>query len=638
VEARKLALLLVGLPLWFTAACGGDNLTLPSEGEPAAITVKNGDDQQARVNSPLPLPLEVEVTDTRARPVAGATVQFTFDNPSGEVVSPQQIPTNTEGKATVSVTLGTRVGAVTGHASVVVPEGTVPVTTTFSATALSDDANGIAQISGSGQSGAVGTTLLNALVVQVTDKFGNPIPQIEVQWSIPDGGGSVSETSTQTDAQGMTSVFRTLGSTAGEWTTLASAGGAAGSPGALAGSPVIFTHTATAGNASRVEIVDGNNQDGAPNTELPKDLVVRVLDADGNPIVNRAVSWVVGAGGGTANPETSFTDGQGQARTRWKLGPSAGTNTLSAVVSGVGRASFTATAGSSASHTTITSDQPDPSVVGQTVHVEFSVTGDGGTPTGNVTVTVNGGSESCTGTVASGACDIVLNNPGNRELTATYAGDSRFSGSLDHNSHRVEQAQPQNSPPTAQDDGPYTTNEDTPLHISADGPQGWRANDTDPDGDPLTPELVADATNGHVTVNADGSFDYTPNSNFSGDDSFSYRVNDGRGGLSNTATIRISVTPVNDAPVAAPDPYSTPAGQPLSVDAPGVLGNDTDPDGDNLTAELVTQPTNGLVTLNQDGSFTYFPGAAASGTQETFTYNASDGTLTSSATVTITIQ
>jgi DNA-binding beta-propeller fold protein YncE len=85
--------------------------------------------------------------------------------------------------------------------------------------------------------------------------------------------------------------------------------------------------------------------------------------------------------------------------------------------------------------TTITSDNPDPSAVGQAVVVNFSVTSTSGTPTGSVTV--SDGVDSCTGTVESGICTITLTTPGTRTLTATYAGDANFNGSSDTELHQV---------------------------------------------------------------------------------------------------------------------------------------------------------------------------------------------------------
>ncbi|HEY3013067.1 MAG TPA: Ig-like domain-containing protein [Gemmatimonadales bacterium] len=614
MNAKKLsALMIAGLPLLY-AACGGDNLTLPSEGEPAHITVVDGDAQSGQVGSQLAKQLIVQVTDAQNRPIAGATVEFVLDGDTGGgSASPSTGLTGSDGRASTSITLGTRVGSQTGHAQVPVDQGT-PISTVFTATALPSTANGISILSGDGQSGPVGTTLALPLVVQVADAFGNPIAGVTIQWS-PVGGGSVSETSNQTDANGQASVSRTLGPSAGQQTTLASADG-------LAGSPVTFTHTATAGSASRVEIVSGNGQSAPAGSQLPQDLVVRVLDEGGNPIVGRAVSWVVGVGGGSVTPETSLTDSQGQARASWTLGPTAGNNTLNAVVSGVGLATFSATATKVGSTTNITSDQPDPSTVGQQVRVEFTVTGSGGTPTGDVTVTVNGGSESCAGTVAAGFCNITLNDPGNRTLTATYGGDARFSGSSDTEDHRVDS---QNSAPTAAF---------TPPSCTVGIPCQFTDASTDPDGNNTIVAWVWSFGDGQTSDQQNPTHTYAE----PGTKTVTLAVSDDH---QTTREVSHEVTvnpPPNSPPIAAPDLFSTLAGQVLNVQAPGVLANDTDPDaGDTLSAELLSSPTSGLVVLNSDGSFTYFPGSA-SGTQDTFTYSASDGTLTSTATVTITIQ
>ncbi len=176
------------------------------------------------------------------------------------------------------------------------------------------------------------------LVVAVADAFGNPIPGITIEWSIPPGGdGSVSEASSVTDANGQASVTRTLGPTAGQQTTLATAAG-------LAGSPVTFTHTATAGTATGVVKVSGDMQSGSPGAELALPLVVQVLDGAGNPIPDRALTWTIGEGGGSVAPVNTTTDAQGNASTRWTLGPSVGPNTVNAVVSGLAPATFSATA------------------------------------------------------------------------------------------------------------------------------------------------------------------------------------------------------------------------------------------------------------------------------------------------------
>src|SRR5206468_432684 len=92
--------------------------------------------------------------------------------------------------------------------------------------------------------------------------------------------------------------------------------------------------------------------------------------------------------------------------------------------------------------------------------------------------------------------------------------------------------------------------------------------------------------------------------------------------VSNVATVSLNVTFVNQPPTANNDAYSTPEESPLIVAAPGVLGNDTDPEGNPLTAVLVTGPTHGGLTRNADGSFTYTPDALSAG-PDTSTYRAS---------------
>ncbi|MGZ8833248.1 MAG: Ig-like domain-containing protein, partial [Thermoanaerobaculia bacterium] len=166
----------------------------------------------------------------------------------------------------------------------------------------------------------------------------------------------------------------------------------------------------------------------------------------------------------------------------------------------------------------------------------------------------------------------------------------------------------------------YSTAEDTPLTIAA---PGVLANDTDPDGNPLTVILVGAPSNGAVTLNPNGSFTYTPNANYNGTDTFTYRANDGTVD-SNIATVTITITPVNDPPIAIDDSYTTAQDTTLVIAAPGVATNDSDPDGDSLTVTPATTPAHGSVAVNPDGSFTYTPTAGYSGT-DSFTYSITDG-------------
>lgn len=275
-----------------------------------------------------------------------------------------------------------------------------------------------------------------------------------------------------------------------------------------------------------------------------------------------------------------------------------------------------------------------------------------------------------------------------------------------------------NNAPEAYDDN-YSVNEDMLLSVPV---AGVLANDNDLDGDALTAQLVTDAAMGDLTLNDDGSFTYQPDQDFSGVDSFTYQVNDGRD-LSVIATVSLTVDAVNDAPVAqsqsvnvfenssvaitlsgsdieqsplsyavidaplsgdligvapnltylpdtdfvgndsftftvndgelessavtvsivvtefnnAPDAsadnYATVEDNLLVVDAAtGVLFNDSDLDGDSLTAVLVTQPSHGVLTLNVDGSFSYQPESNYAGV-DSFSYTANDAALASAETI-----
>jgi VCBS repeat-containing protein len=199
----------------------------------------------------------------------------------------------------------------------------------------------------------------------------------------------------------------------------------------------------------------------------------------------------------------------------------------------------------------------------------------------------------------------------------------------------VSSPEPSNEPPVAVDDS-YSVAEGTRLDVNA--ANGVLANDTDAGPAPLTAVLTEDPDHGSLTLNADGSFSYTPEDGFSGNDEFRYRARDGAEAMSPPRRARIAVSATNDPPVAVADSYSTNAGQTLNVDGRnGVLDNDTDPDGDKLAAFLVSDASSGTLTLEENGGFRFVPAGGFSGTA-TFTYQAGDGTARSNtATVTITV-
>ncbi|MCV2888967.1 tandem-95 repeat protein, partial [Ruegeria aquimaris] len=158
-------------------------------------------------------------------------------------------------------------------------------------------------------------------------------------------------------------------------------------------------------------------------------------------------------------------------------------------------------------------------------------------------------------------------------------------------------------------------------------------NDNDIDGDELFVTIATTPANGSLDISPDGSFVYSPHPNFSGTDTFVYTVSDGQGGFA-SGVVTLTVTPVNDAPVAGDDSVTTAEDTPLTFDP---RGNDGDPDGDTLSLAAVTQPGHGSVAINPDGTLTYSPAADFHGS-DSFTYTLSDGQGGSdTATVTVTV-
>ncbi|MFV1965927.1 MAG: Ig-like domain-containing protein [Pirellulaceae bacterium] len=185
---------------------------------------------------------------------------------------------------------------------------------------------------------------------------------------------------------------------------------------------------------------------------------------------------------------------------------------------------------------------------------------------------------------------------------------------------------PPNHPPTAVDDS-YRVDEDGTLNVPAS--QGVVSNDTDPDGDPLTAKQATGSTHGSLTLNNDGSFAYTPNGDYNGVDTFTYRASDGID-TSAVATVTLTVDPVNDAPVASDQNLSTEVDKALSITLVAV-----DIDGDPLTY-TVSSPSRGTLTGTAP-NLTYTPNGGFTGT-DTLTYQVNDGVSSSAvATVTITV-
>jgi len=199
---------------------------------------------------------------------------------------------------------------------------------------------------------------------------------------------------------------------------------------------------------------------------------------------------------------------------------------------------------------------------------------------------------------------------------------------------------PANQAPFASNDA-WSMAAGTTLAVAAPGVLG---NDGDADGDALATSLVDGPASGSLALNGDGSFNYTPNTGFSGIDSFTYRAHDGAL-YSGSATVSITVVAtVNSPPVARDDSASAPLRKTASYTPRviGVLANDSDPDGslDPASVSIAAAPNKGgTVTVNADGTVSYTPKLKFRG-KETFKYTVRDqaGVLSNAATVTVNVK
>jgi hypothetical protein len=496
---------------------------------------------------------------------------------------------------------------------------------TFNLTVVAGPASQISAASAQDQSGTAGQPVAAPPSVLVQDKFGDPVSGVPVTFTVTAGGGTIAPTSAvNTDANGRATLTSwTLGPGANTVTATASG---------LAGSPVTFN--ATAGGVTTTTSVS----DGDPNPSVAGEQVtftVTVSSGAGTPTGN-----VVFNVGGTNKPPQPL-DGSGQASITVPFN-NAGPHTVGATYQGGGIFAASSdpspasqTVNKASTTVTVVSDSANPA---QGDEVTFTATigvvaPGAGTPTGTVTFTDDqgadlGGPVAMSGGVATLKTSALLE--GTHSITAQYSGDANFEGSSGATPQTV--GPPPSSPPIGMGES-YRTDEDTPLIPDPGG--GVLANDSDPDGDPITAVLVSPPQHSSsFSLNPNGSFSYQPAADYNGADAFTYRVA-ANGETSEVLTASISVAPVNDPPVASDDDAGASLlGTTVTRDPPGVLGNDGDVDSATLTAVLDRNVEHGSVTLSPDGSFSYTPDPGYTG-PDSFTYHAFDG-LASSDTATVT--
>jgi VCBS repeat-containing protein len=224
--------------------------------------------------------------------------------------------------------------------------------------------------------------------------------------------------------------------------------------------------------------------------------------------------------------------------------------------------------------------------------------------------------------------------------TFDYAPEPGFSG-VDQFTYRVRDAAgasdlalaminvgDSNEPPIATPDH-YITWRGAPINL--DAASGPLANDFDANGDALSAGIARMPEHGALSLSSNGAFVYTPASGFVGVDSFDYRAGDGSSNAIATVTIDVLLLrdPIDAIPTAADDVFQLASNSVVSYFSPGVIANDLDPEGRELSAFVAQSPWHGELHLATDGSFTYQPRAGFYGVDQ-FTYRVTDGNTFSS--------
>lgn len=313
---------LAGSPITFTATGVVD--------VPSQMVASAGDGQAALAGSAVSINPAVRVIDQYGNAIGGVAVTFTVGIGGGTIQTPTTVTSDTAGIATAPLwTLGLVAGVNTLDATAV---GLPAVT--FNAQAIASLASSIALDGGDLQTGAV-TTSLAAYSVIVKDLAGAPVVGVPVSWAVASGGGSITPPSSTTNAAGVATAVRTLGTSAGTQTATASVGG-------LSGSPVVFTATALAGAAVQLVAQSVTQQTGTVATAVTAP-VVKVVDQSGNAVGGVIVNFAA-AGGGTLGATQVTSDAAGIASAgTWTLGDVAGSNTVTASSVGLANRVFTAT-------------------------------------------------------------------------------------------------------------------------------------------------------------------------------------------------------------------------------------------------------------------------------------------------------
>ena len=310
------------------AGCGGDGSTDPVTRTPSSLALVAGGNQVVAAGSPLPSPVTFRVSDQRG-PLAGVAVRLTVEQGAGSV-TPAVATTGPDGVATATWSVGTTAGGLNVlRASI---DGT-SLAASASASVIPGTATQLTPAAGSSQFAPVGQPVPEPPAVRVTDPFGNPVPGAAVTFAVSQGGGSLGAPQSISNAQGI--------ATAGQW-VLGPAGGVNAIRATLASGA--FVDLQAIGTAFAIRIVSGDGQSANSGTMIAEPLVVRVVDANEQPLADISVGFSVAAGGGQLTGFNSNSGADGLVSIAgWTLGTTPGPNRVRATSIGVDPVEFTAT-------------------------------------------------------------------------------------------------------------------------------------------------------------------------------------------------------------------------------------------------------------------------------------------------------
>ena len=315
-----------------TATVDGGTLVFTSLVEPAApaAVVAAGGGSEGPVGGPLADSLAARVVDAYGNPVPGVEV-FWGPISGGGTVQPARGVTNDQGVVRAQWILGPLVGT-PGQATSASVAG-LPAAT-FAATAVT---RGVplrfAIVDGHGQQAEVGHVLPESLTVELRTQSWVRVQGAAVTWSVVSGGGQVSPATSRTDAQGRARAAWTMGPTPRSVEATAR----------VDDGVLTFSATALAGAPAGIQVAAGNGQSGTRGTILRTPIQVRVVDASGLPVSDAWVRWSVETGGGHVESDSTRTNYDGRASTRWAVGMTPGDNAATATVNSLPSVRFTAT-------------------------------------------------------------------------------------------------------------------------------------------------------------------------------------------------------------------------------------------------------------------------------------------------------